>query len=358
MSVERRGERRVKHAIVLAPWNWCEAAKRGLVKIYQFHKRRVGIRALSRGSICVVLAKAGRGRKRAFYGEFEVTEVKEVTSKEYSKLVDLIYEPEKLKPGEKRWIIAFEKFIEYPRKLSPSELADIKTSTSSKPISQWVITGLTYIDEQALEALRRKAGYTPPQRLLESADIQVIAKRVRELEERISHIEALLGLQSWSVYTHECVEMMLLQIGKDLGYRTYTADPSKSCTGKLLKELTTMSKEDLKEYAPPAIFEDLCRVDVVWYGEEERELYAFEVVLGSSIRDSLIRLAQVGGPINNLYIVSDKNRREEFRREIRKAPFSKIRHTCKFLTFDEIMRIYTLTRLWKQAVKPLSLHTN
>ena len=48
----------------------------------------------------------------------------------------LIYNPETLKPGEKRWVIFFDEFREYSVKPRKDELTDIKTSKSKKPISE------------------------------------------------------------------------------------------------------------------------------------------------------------------------------------------------------------------------------
>ena len=57
----------VKHAIILADKEWCEAASSGRVKVYDFIKpRKRGIHALSRGSVCVVITKAKAGNRQLF----------------------------------------------------------------------------------------------------------------------------------------------------------------------------------------------------------------------------------------------------------------------------------------------------
>jgi hypothetical protein len=150
-----------KHAILLASKEWCEAASKGKVRIYHFVKpRRASIHALGSGSICVVLTKAKRGELSRFYGEFTVVNVREVGAGEWNDLVDrgLILSTERLRGGERRWIIEFEDFREYEVKIAKEELVDVRTRTSRKPISDWVIMGLRYIDEQALEGIRSKAG--------------------------------------------------------------------------------------------------------------------------------------------------------------------------------------------------------
>ena len=148
-----------RHAILLASKEWCEAASKGRVRIYHFVKpRRVEIRALGPGSICVVLTKAERGELSRFYGEFTVVNVREVGADEWNDLVGrgLILSTERLRSGERRWIIEFEDFREYEVKIAKRELVDVRTRTSRKPISDWVIMGLSYIDGQALEGIRSK----------------------------------------------------------------------------------------------------------------------------------------------------------------------------------------------------------
>jgi hypothetical protein len=92
-----------------------------------------------------------------FYGEFTVKKVEQVDAKKYEELASkgLIHEPQRLGPYDKVWVIYFDEFVEYTNKVYKRELRGVKTTTSEKPISEWVITGLTIIDQQALEGIRR-----------------------------------------------------------------------------------------------------------------------------------------------------------------------------------------------------------
>ena len=150
----------VKHAILLTTREWCEAAAEGRTSIFDFYERKKPIKALGPGSVCVLMVKAERGRPQSVYGEFRVVEVREVDAEEYARLANqgLIFRPQPLKAGEKRWIILFEGFRKYGREVPKSELKDVYTATSSKPVSEWVIQGVSYIDDRALEAIKRRAG--------------------------------------------------------------------------------------------------------------------------------------------------------------------------------------------------------
>lgn len=98
-----------------------------------------------------------------FYGKFTVKKVEQVDAKKYEELASrgLIHEPQRLGPYDKVWVIYFDKFVEYPNKVYKRELRDVKTATSEKPISEWPIPGLTLIDQQALEGIRRHAEKPP-----------------------------------------------------------------------------------------------------------------------------------------------------------------------------------------------------
>ena len=342
-----------KHLIILSSWDWCREASKGNVKVYDFIKpKKKGLRAIGPGSVCVVLTLAERGIPQTFFGEFRVVEVKEVDAEEYNRLTHLIYRPQRLKPGERRWIIRFEDFIEYPRKVPRRELTDVKTSTSKKPISDWIITGRAYIDDQALEGIRKKCGYYEIEASI--MPIQSIEERLNNIEARLSQIELVLGISKFPfLKTHECLECMLLEIGKMLGFKVYTADPSKTCGNVRLGDLTNMSREDLGKFVGPIILDPLSKIDVVWY--KRGSYYAFEVVVSTGIRDALDRLLNISDLNAQLYVIADEDKQKEFEKRITSRTFRDIKDRCKFITIAEVFKMYMLTRLWTQAVKDLQL---
>ena len=343
-----------RHAILLADREWCEAASSGRVRVYDFIKpRKQGIRALTRGSVCVVLTKARAGQPQVFYGEFTVTEVREVDAGEYGRLAreGLIHSPQALKPGEKRWVLFFDEFREYATKPRKDELADVRTSTGRKPISVRVVTGLSYIDDQALEGIRRKAGGFVKRELQ-----QPPTTFMEELEERISRLEKLLEASELPLpLTHECAELTLLRMGRQLGFKVYTADPSKICGNVRLGDLASMSRADLKEHAGPKVLESLTWIDVVWYREKEDVFYVFEVVTDGDMDKALLRLSEVGGLNVRMFIVSDESRRKEYEKVISKPTFSTIRNSCTFLSMKDLAKMFDRTELWKRSVEPLRL---
>lgn len=336
-----------KHAIVIADREWCEAAASGSIKIYDFkYRRRQGIRALAPGSICIVMTRPTSSKPSAFCGEFTVREVKEVDPQEYNRLASqgLIDNPQKLKPNERRWIILFDEFKKYKKEVLKKELTDVKTPTSKLPIAGWIIRGLHYIDEHVVREIRRRAGELPPETELGIIDeLMVSISRLLDVPEDRFHI------------THTCAEYMLMSIGRDLDFKVYTADPSRECSGRKLKNIANMSKEDLGELAGQIILKPLSRIDVVWYSDEARRFYAFEVVIGGSMRDALLRLSAIRGLEAKLFIVSGEGMRREYERSIRNPAFNSIRRKCLFISLGELAKMYILTRLWKRSVELLQL---
>ena len=343
-----------RHAILLADREWCEAASSGRVKVYDFIKpRKRGIHALGRGSVCVVMTKARAGQPQVFYGEFTVSDVREIDAGEYSRLAmdGLIHNPQTLRSDERRWVIFFDEFREYSVKPRKGDLTDVKTGTSEKPISEWVITGLTYIDDQALEGIRRKAGGFV--RREEQQLQQQLTTRIDELEERVSRLEELLGVSELTFpITHGCAELMLLSIGRQLGFKAYTADPSRTCGNTRLGDLTNMGRDYLGKYVGPRLLNSLSNIDVVWH-REGVGFYLFEVVISGSMHDALLRLSSVGELNAKMFIVSSENRKNEYESSIRLPAFNTIRNKCTFIGVGELVRMFVLTNLWRQSIEPL-----
>ena len=174
------------HAIALTSCGWVEAAASGKVKVLDFPKRRKkGIRSLGPGSVVLVACRR-EGIGAVITGELVVKEVRKLYSGTYRRLArkGLIHEPQELKPREYVWAIMFEEFIKYPREVPQSELSDVKTSTSHKPISDWLLIGLTYIksgDSHVIDKVRSKAGV-----------LSYLMKKLRELEIRLNQIQESL----------------------------------------------------------------------------------------------------------------------------------------------------------------------
>ena len=151
------------NAIVLTSCEWIDAASQGDIKVLDFPKtRKRRIKSLGKGSVALVACRK-EGLGPVIAGEVIAEDVRKVYSREYRRLARAkkIYKPQKLKPGEHVWAIIFNTFIKYPREVLQTELNNVKTSTSEKPLSDWPLIGLTYLksrDVYVIDYIRLRGG--------------------------------------------------------------------------------------------------------------------------------------------------------------------------------------------------------
>jgi hypothetical protein len=153
-----------RYVLFLVSREWFEGFKKniGKVDVVQGVKAKKARPPLRSGDIMVLVAK-GRGEPRknwGIVGELEVVEVKKVDKDEYEKFkkAGRVYEP----PipdfsGGPIYVKVVKAPKIYPREVKFSELYDVKTSKSKKPIGKWTLIGATVIDEQAIKDIRNKA---------------------------------------------------------------------------------------------------------------------------------------------------------------------------------------------------------
>jgi len=337
----------VKHAFLVTTREWCEGAfSNSNVRIFDFFKRERGIRGLDEGSVCLLLVKAEKSKPMCFWGEFTVRNVREVDADEYKRLSRYIYDVQEVAPGETRWIIEFGNLVKYGRCVPKSELSYLKTRRSKKPISEWVILGLTYIDSEdfhVIEEIRRRAGV--------ETEKDEISKRLDELEKRVKAIEEFLGFKPGGFnLDHSCVEFLLLNMGRMLGYDTYTSDPSMVCNGVRLGDLATLDKNGLSIRIPRDILDDAIEVDILWF--RGQEIYAFEVEHSRNFREALLRLSGLIKLNVRLFIVAPAEKYGKFERELSKSIFSNIRDKVSFISYENLVLWVNILKVWIEKAEP------
>jgi hypothetical protein len=247
----------------------------------------------------------GTPRKEwVFVGELVVESVKLIDSKEFRDT----YAPRAVeadipfpKPGEKAWIIEFKHLMKYEKPVKLEVCKDIKTSTSKKPLSDWLISGFTLIKpvdaRGVIEAIRRKAEIIRPP-------------------------------------SHEELVEELIELGKWLGF--------------------VVKKE---EYTPDRLY----RLDVVWTDAEgHAPLKAFEVEVSGDVDRALARLAHAFDKwrCEQLWlVVSDEARAERAKKLIQpmlEGSFARIKSRVKILGWKELHDTYISIKLYSELVKELS----
>ena len=265
-----------------------------------------GIKKLVPGSVCLILVKPAPKTPRngwTFVGEFTVKSVKRVKGEEFSTYASRAVEIEVPFPklGEFSWIIEFERIIKYDKPVKLAECSDVKTSTSKKPLSEWAISGFTYIKPEdgpnVLEAIRKK-GFIE--------------------EKRPNHDELVKEL---------------LEIGEWLNF---------------------VAKKD--EPTP----DNLYKIDVTWREVEgHAPIKVFEVEVSGDVDRALIRLAHARDKWNceQLWlIVSDEASAEKARKlvePILKGAFEEIKNKVRILGWKELHKLHMYLKRYKDTLRDL-----
>lgn len=133
---------------------------------------------------------------------------------------------------------------------------------------------------------------------------------------------------------HEGAEYYLLELGRRLGFITYTTDQSKVFDNQKLGDVAI-----LKEIPPFAGERDIGsakEIDVIWFGEDENPKYCFEVEHTTDIVRGLNRLAQLQHLYVKFFIVAPEERRSKFESEMEKYPYRRMRDRYRFISYDEL----------------------
>ena len=247
--------------------------------------------------------------------------------------------PREIEEGKVIWPYRFEFDVEYCLPQDEWE----KRRVTSNYIAGAAIGGLKQIrEEEAQKIINELVPAKPPSPLDGINSIENSLKKVLE--------SAKLSFP----ITHECVELMLLRIGKQLGFHIYTADPSRTCDGISLKELADMDRDYLKRYAGDQFLDSLSRVDVIWHRSGEA-FYVFEIVIGGNMKEALVRLLSVIELNAKMFVVATEDREREYRELIRMPGLNIIMGRCDFISIPQLIKMYVLTNLWRESVDKLKL---
>jgi len=157
----------------------------------------------------------------------------------------------------------------------------------------------------------------------------------REVGKEVKPISVAVPIaKKINISDHEGAEYYLLELGKKLGFITYTADQSKIFENHRLGDIAI-----LKEIPPFAGERDIGsarEIDIIWFGEDENPEYCFEVEHTMDIVRSLNRLAQLQHLYVKFFIVAPEERRSKFEAEMEKYPYRRMRDRYRFISYDEL----------------------
>jgi hypothetical protein len=292
--------------IVLTTLQWFEECLARGCTVFDFPPGHepLNIRKLREGSVCLILAKPASGRvprsEWVFVGEFTVKNVRFVRGEEFSRYASRAVEagipfP---RPGEASWILEFDRIVRYEKPVKLADCGDIKTSR--KPLSEWAITGFTFIRSED-------------------------APRV---------LEAIRSLSKVGRPSHEELVEELLDLGEWLNFVVRKEDPT-----------------------PDGVY----KLDVTWREAEGHvPLKAFEIEISGDVDRALSRLAHARdtwGCEQLWLIVSDEAKTERAEKLIEprlRGSFARIKDRVKILGWEELHEAYTTLKHYKKLLKSMS----
>jgi hypothetical protein len=146
-----------------------------------------------------------------------------------------------------------------------------------------------------------------------------------------------------TIDTHESAEYYLLELGRMLGYYTYTVDRSKKFNDYVLGEVAVL--KEIPSFTGERDLNSARQIDVIWFGDDEDPKMCFEVEHTTDITHGLNRLAQLKHLYLDFFIVSSEDRRNKFEIEMNKFPYrtKSMRERYHFISYDELTKFFEMT---------------
>lgn len=220
------------------------------------------------------------------------------------------------KTGEEPWTCIFFLKDLTPIYLPISELADYSGYSRN-----FIVQGFMPLNDKGIEKILAKYG---------NLDSFIGHYRTAAGE---AHIESELEEKN-EITAHAEAELLLLKIGKMLGYDTFSPNKSNIAFGEKLDDYITLS--DL----PTRFFgEDVLRlvrqIDVIWFKEEVPK-FAFEVEHSTKISSGLQRLIQLQPLSTKLFIIASSKDYYLYEKYINTDPYYKNKTDFRFKEYKQL----------------------
>lgn len=159
---------------------------------------------------------------------------------------------------------------------------------------------------------------------------------------KIINLELLSGftnLDPESGLTHHDIQAKIILIGKWLGYRTFTPDPSKESRYGKLGELVSEKKMPT-EYIAERLLDKVKQIDVIWFDDEGYPTHCFEVEHTTDITKGLLRMYQIRKLRIKMFIVPKETGKTKFDMEVHKDPFLHVKEEFIFRSYKELQEFF------------------
>lgn len=140
------------------------------------------------------------------------------------------------------------------------------------------------------------------------------------------------------ITAHSQAQMLLLKIGKMLGYDTYSPDKNNKAFGEVLKDYITLDKLPTR-FLGQDIAKIVGQIDVVWFKDEVPK-FAFEVEHSTKIVTGLQRLCQLIPLSTKLFVVASGKDYHLYEKYINNDPYSKDKKYFRFREYKQLENFF------------------
>ena len=140
-------------------------------------------------------------------------------------------------------------------------------------------------------------------------------------------------------FQHTKIQGMLLEIGEQREYGTYTPDKKRTFDGKMLGLIASI--KECPAFTFSHIIEESVKfIDVIWFNQRKFPSHAFEIEHSTDFRGALIKFTELQDFTTKFFLIAPEERHKKFKTEISKRAFEPIAKRCNFRSYENVEEYY------------------
>lgn len=224
------------------------------------------------------------------------------------------------KTGEEPWTCVFFLKELQPVYIPISELTDLAGYSRN-----FIVQGFMPLNEEGVQAILTKFGsidaFLSHYRV--SGDDKLVESDLETKNEITAHAEA---------------EMLLLKIGRLLGYDTFSPNKSNEAFGEKLQDYISL-KELPARFMGDDIAKLVSQIDVLWFKDEVPK-FAFEVEHSTKMITGMQRLCQLRPLATKLFIIASAKDYYLFEKYLNTDPYYRYKADFKFREYKQLEKYF------------------
>ena len=224
------------------------------------------------------------------------------------------------KTGEEPWTCIFFLKDLKPVYIPITELADLAGYSRN-----FIVQGFMPVSDEGVQAILSKFGSVDGfvNHYIAGEDNTLAPSDLEEKNEIAAHAEA---------------EMLLLKIGRMLGYDTYSPNKSNEAYGEKLQDYISLNKLPTR-FIGGDITKLVSQIDVIWFKDEVPKC-AFEVEHSTKISSGLQRLCQLKPLSTKLFIIASSKDYYLYEKYINADPYYKYKEDFRFREYKQLENFF------------------